>query len=76
VDRPLSDVQLEPDQVLLNGFEAVFHGERVTVTAVLERTCVYVGRGGERKLANKRDLLVEPEQLPIYHYDNRPDDDT
>jgi hypothetical protein len=62
---PLSEVELEDDEVLLEGFEAVFKGERVTITAVLERTCVYATPQGERRLAAKRDLLVEPDQLPI-----------
>jgi hypothetical protein len=63
--RPLSEVSLQEDELLREGFEAVVHGERVTVTAVLERTCVYVTRTGERKLASKCDLLVEPDFLPV-----------
>jgi hypothetical protein len=65
VARPLSDVQLAEDEVLLEGFEAVIGGQVVTITAVLERTCVYVTADGDRRLANKQDLMVEPEKLPI-----------
>jgi hypothetical protein len=65
VPKPLSEVRLADDEILLEGFEAILHGEIVTVTAVLERTCVYVTPGGERRLANKQDLLVEPDRLPI-----------
>ncbi|HXM56825.1 MAG TPA: hypothetical protein VOB72_15610 [Candidatus Dormibacteraeota bacterium] len=63
--KPLSEVRLAEDEILLEGFEATIRGEIVTVTAVLERTCVYVTLDGDRRLANKHDLLVEPEKLPI-----------
>jgi hypothetical protein len=63
--EPLSEVQLAEEEILLEGFEAILSGEIVTVTAVLERTCVYVTADGERRLANKHDLLVEPNKLPI-----------
>ena len=63
--KPLSEVQLSEDEILLEGFEATIRGEVVTVTAVLERTCVYVTSDGDRRLANKHDLMVEPEKLPI-----------
>ena len=62
---PLSEVRLAEDEILLEGFEATIRGETVTVTAVLERTCVYVTPDGDRRLANKHDLLVEPDKLPI-----------
>jgi hypothetical protein len=62
---PLSDVRLAEDEILLEGFEASIRGEIVTVTAVLERTCVYVTTDGDRRLANKHDLLVDPDKLPI-----------
>jgi hypothetical protein len=65
VPKPLSEVRLAEDEILLEGFEATIRGEVVTVTAVLERTCVYVTMDGDRRLANKHDLLVEPEKLPI-----------
>ena len=63
--KPLSEVRLAEDEILIEGFEATLRGEVVTVTAVLERTCVYVTRDGDRRLANKHDLLVEPDKLPI-----------
>ncbi len=63
--RPLSDVRLAEDEILLEGFEATIGGLVVTVTAVLERTCVYVTPDGDRRLANKHDLMVDPEKLPI-----------
>jgi len=65
VSKPLSEVQLAEDEILIEGFEATLRGEVVTVTAVLERTCVYVTPHGDRRLANKHDLLVEPDKLPI-----------
>jgi hypothetical protein len=65
VPIPLSDVRLAEDEMLLEGFEAVLHGQVVTVTAVLDRTCVYVTLEGDRRLANKQDLMVEAEKLPI-----------
>jgi hypothetical protein len=65
VPKPLSEVRLAEDEILVEGFEATLRGEIVTVTAVLERTCVYVTREGDRRLANKHDLLVDPDQLPI-----------
>ena len=62
---PLSEVRLAEDEILLEGFQARLRGEIVTVTAVLERTCVYVTIEGDRRLANKQDLLVDPATLPI-----------
>ena len=61
----MSEVVLEEDEVLTDSFEATLDGSRVRVTAVLERTCVYLGAGGERLLANKKDLWVEADKLPI-----------
>ena len=63
--RPLSEVDLDEDEVLIDGFDAVLQGQRVRITAVLERTCVYVDRGGDRRLARKEDLMVEADKLPI-----------
>ncbi|HEX2647087.1 MAG TPA: hypothetical protein VHO95_07650 [Candidatus Dormibacteraeota bacterium] len=63
--RLLSEVELDEDEVLIDGFEATLEGERVRITAVLERTCVYVDRVGMRQLARKEDLLVEADKLPI-----------
>jgi hypothetical protein len=63
--RPLSEVELDEDEVLIDGFDAVLQGEKVRVTAVLERTCVYVARTGDRQLARKEHLWVEADKLPI-----------
>ena len=63
--RRLSEVELDEDEVLIDGFDAVLREEKVRVTAVLERTCVYVDRAGDRRLARKQDLLVEADKLPI-----------
>jgi hypothetical protein len=51
--------------VLVEGFGAVLHGVKVRVTAVLERTCVYLDRAGDRWLASRKDLWVEADKLPI-----------
>jgi hypothetical protein len=63
--KRLSDIRLQEDEVLLDGFEASIDGTPVVVTAVLERTCVYETSDGVRRLANKRLLMVDPEKLPI-----------
>jgi hypothetical protein len=63
--RRLSDVELDEDEVLIDSFSAVLEGESVRITAVLERTCVYVDRDGDRRLARKEDLWVEADKLPI-----------
>jgi hypothetical protein len=63
--RRLSEVELDEDEVLIDAFDAVLQGEKVRITAVLERTCVYVDRGGERRLARKEELVVEADKLPI-----------
>lgn len=63
--RRLSEVDLEEDEVLIDGFDATLEGERVRITAVLERTCVYVDRQGDRRLARKEALWVEADKLPI-----------
>ena len=63
--RRLSEVELDEDEVLIDSFEAVLNDERVRITAVLERTCVYVDRGGDRRLARKEQLWVEADKLPI-----------
>jgi hypothetical protein len=65
VPIPLSEVRVSEEEILVEGFQAVLRGEVVTVTAVLERTCVYVTADGDRRLANKHDLLVDPDKLPI-----------
>lgn len=63
--RRLSEVVLEEDEVLTESFDAILDGTKVRVTAVLERTCVYLGPEGERILASKKDLWVEADKLPI-----------
>jgi hypothetical protein len=63
--RPLSEVELDEDEVLIDPFDASLGGVHVRVTAVLERTCVYVDWNGERRLASKKDLVVEADKLPI-----------
>jgi hypothetical protein len=61
----LSDVPLDEDEVLIDAFDAVLDGVTVRVTAVLERTCVYLDGGGDRRLASKNDVWVEASGLPI-----------
>ena len=51
--------------MLIDAFDADLAGVRVRITAVLERTCVYIDVGGERRLASKKDLVVEADKLPI-----------
>lgn len=63
--RPLTEVELDEDEVLIDGFDAMLEGQKVRITAVLERTCVYLDRSGDRKLARKEDLLIEADKLPI-----------
>ena len=61
----LSEVELDEDEVLIDGFTATLDGVIVRITAVLERTCVYLDRDGDRRLARKKDLWVEADKLPI-----------
>jgi hypothetical protein len=63
--RRLSDVELDEDEVLVDAFDAMLEGVKVRITAVLERTCVYIDTGGDRRLARKIDLWVEADKLPI-----------
>ena len=63
--RRLSEVELDEDEVLVDTFDAMLDGTRVRITAVLERTCVYVDTAGDRRLARKIDLWVEANKLPI-----------
>ncbi|HEV2035974.1 MAG TPA: hypothetical protein VGU71_17565 [Candidatus Dormibacteraeota bacterium] len=63
--RRLSDVPLEEDEFFIDDFEATPEGASVRITAVLERTCVYVDRDGNRRLASKKDVWVEADKLPI-----------
>jgi hypothetical protein len=61
----LSQVELDEDEVLIDAFDATLDGVRVRITAVLERTCVYIDREGERRLARKSDMWVDADKLPI-----------
>ena len=63
--RRLSEVDLDEDEVLIDAFDAMLEGVKVRITAVLERTCVYVDGNGDRRLARKIDLWVEANKLPI-----------
>ena len=63
--RLLSDVELDEDEVLIDAFDATLDGIKVRITAVLERTCVYVDDNGDRRLARKNDLWVDADKLPI-----------
>jgi hypothetical protein len=63
--RLLSQVVLDEDEVLIDAFDAILEGVKVRVTAVLERTCVYIDWDGDRRLARKNDLWVEADKLPI-----------
>ncbi len=51
--------------MIVDSFDATLQGVTVRVTAVLERTCVYVDPAGERRLASKKDLWVEAEKVRI-----------
>ena len=61
----MSEVVLEEDEALTEAFDATLHDVRVRVTAVLERTCVYLSEEGDRRLASKEDVWVEADRLPI-----------
>ena len=63
--RRLSDIPLDEDEALIDEFDATLDGVTVRVTAVLERTCVYLDGAGDRRLASKNDLWVEASRLPI-----------
>jgi hypothetical protein len=56
---------LEEDELLTDAFDATLNGVTVRVTAVLERTCVYLGKEGDRRLVSKNDLWIEADKLPI-----------
>jgi hypothetical protein len=58
-------VELDEDEVLIDDFDATLEGVMVRITAVLERTCVYVDRNGDRRLARKNELWVEADKLPV-----------
>jgi hypothetical protein len=58
-------VVFEEDEVLTESFDATLEGTTVRVTAVLERTCVYLRNEGKRRLANRKHVWVEADKLPI-----------
>lgn len=60
----MSDLPPDEEEVLSDAFDATLDGVKVRVTAVLERTCVYLDRSGDRRLA-RNDLWVEASELPI-----------
>jgi hypothetical protein len=62
---PLSKIELEEDEMIVEGFEGELEGIRVWVTAVLERTCVYETPDMERKLVSKSKILVDRDSVPI-----------
>ena len=62
---PLSKIELEEDEMIVEGFEGELEGIRVWVTAVLERTCVYETPDRERRLVSKAKILVERDAVPI-----------
>jgi hypothetical protein len=62
---PLSKIELEEDEMIVEAFEGELEGIRVWVTAVLERTCVYETAERERRLVNKSKVLVDRDRVPI-----------
>src|SRR5437588_12886962 len=62
---PLSKIELDEDEMIVEGFEGELEGIRVWVTAVLERTCVYETADMERRLVSKSKILVEKNAVPI-----------
>jgi hypothetical protein len=64
----LDSVAMDEDDEILPDFEAEVDGQRVWVTAVLERTAVVEPAPGEPKvLVNRRRLLVDPQHLRVRH---------
>src|SRR6202158_329665 len=64
----LDTVEMDEDDEILPDFEAEVDGQRVWVTAVLERTVVVEPAPGEPKvLVNRRRLMVDPGQLRVRH---------
>jgi hypothetical protein len=60
---PLSGLAGE-GQVIMPDFYGMIDNERVFVTAVLERTVVYIS-GADRKLARQSNCFVDPSQVEI-----------
>src|SRR5579872_3471057 len=64
----LDSVSMDEDDEILPDFEAEVDGQRVWVTAVLERTAVVEPAPGEPKvLVNRRRLMVNPSHLRVRH---------
>jgi len=64
----LDSVSIDEDDEILPDFEAEVDGQRVWVTAVLERTAVVEPAPGEPKvLVNRRRLMVNPAHLRMRH---------
>jgi len=64
----LDMVSMDEDDEILPDFEAEVDGQRVWVTAVLERTAVIEPAPGEPKvLVNRRRLMVDPQSLRVRH---------
>jgi len=64
----LDSVSIDEDDEILPDFEAEVDGQRVWVTAVLERTAVVEPAPGEPKvLVNRRRLMVNPSHLRMRH---------
>src|SRR5437764_1263907 len=60
---PLSKIELDEDEMIVEGFEGELEGIRVWVTAVLERTCVYETPDLERRLVSKSKILVDKDAM-------------
>ncbi len=64
----LDSVSMDEDDEILPDFEAEVDGQKVWVTAVLERTAVIEPAPGEPKvLVNRRRLFVNPRHLRVRH---------
>jgi hypothetical protein len=64
----LDAVAMDEDDEILPDFEAEVDGQRVWVTAVLERTAVVEPAPGEPKvLVNRNRLFVDPQHLRVRH---------
>src|SRR5258708_40329856 len=64
----LDSVEMDEDDEILPDFEAEGDGQRVWVTAVLERTAVIEPAPGEPKiLVTRQRLTVDPTHLRVRH---------
>jgi hypothetical protein len=65
---PLDRIATESEVVILPDFPALLEGQRVWVTAVLERTAVIEPSPGEPKvLVNRQRCLVNPSDIRFGH---------